>query len=837
MTQPLFANHNDPTPGLGTAIQGTNIGLGIPLLSSKLESLQLPPLLKVGSGVGFGRRPYSTRHRSFTTSLGGYDSSPTPSSSFASTSSESDHGLTRSATHDALLSYFSPSLNEDEGEEKPQKRVYLLSDGLSNPQMGHRRCKSETFKFPLPPSKGSMAPMKGPLKSALRQRVAKGDSPALRAASAGWGRSVGKHLSPQPEEESDEQARQGWSPYSSVAPTPRQGSSSHRTDLLSPTNEEHFASPRGSTSSCSSQTLFSDHSDSDSGAKTDPSFSTDAAKLARLHASFFLFDRSSELPLSLPDLHNDDPKKSLDVVGGSVEEQMAYLCGLGYRYGKKNGRKGRKTSADYVTAQEQHGESGWWSEDEAKKEGMVERKKVGGVHKAVRVISNAASAVSSLASSSILSGLFAAVEVEEDQGEGEGDITNLIRQQDILSSPQFEGLLGREYSYLLDESLHLEESIAPRSVAKAGQNGLMTPPLTTPELGLGSSPMLLESWPSPLRASSTKSFGLALSLPSPRQDRVEGIEGCRPYSTASSLDPFSFTPALSPPSTLANLSSSVSCPVSFCDPFNSTKPTLLEPSANEEGLEGPIKIAIASRKTLQPVSVSVLTRPRPLRSSNSNNSLFSSASSDKLQKPEPIASIIARGRPIPPREAANHKFGSKTTSLSARIAARGAMSKSCSTTTVTTKGRSLDERRAKAAAIAGTGFKVPQRKSSLDVRAQAQLHREAEAEAAVIHPNGICKDELAAEKYHSSASPYLLQRLQSGVEMWASAGTAAKQRRRGGMGVGGMPTSKSLPVLFTARMAAQRAKGETGVSGDKRKRKLVVSVGPDGEVSRVEPPK
>ncbi|CCF52516.1 hypothetical protein NDA11_007546 [Ustilago hordei] len=778
MTQPLFANHNDPTPGLGTAIQGTNIGLGIPLLSSKLESLQLPPLLKVGSGVGFGRRPYSTRHRSFTTSLGGYDSSPTPSSSFASTSSESDHGLTRSATHDALLSYFSPSLNEDEGEEKPQKRVYLLSDGLSNPQMGHRRCKSETFKFPLPPSKGSMAPMKGPLKSALRQR---------------------------PEEESDEQARQGWSPYSSVAPTPRQGSSSHRTDLLSPTNEEHFASPR--------------------------------AKLARLHASFFLFDRSSELPLSLPDLHNDDPKKSLDVVGGSVEEQMAYLCGLGYRYGKKNGRKGRKTSADYVTAQEQHGESGWWSEDEAKKEGMVERKKVGGVHKAVRVISNAASAVSSLASSSILSGLFAAVEVEEDQGEGEGDITNLIRQQDILSSPQFEGLLGREYSYLLDESLHLEESIAPRSVAKAGQNGLMTPPLTTPELGLGSSPMLLESWPSPLRASSTKSFGLALSLPSPRQDRVEGIEGCRPYSTASSLDPFSFTPALSPPSTLANLSSSVSCPVSFCDPFNSTKPTLLEPSANEEGLEGPIKIAIASRKTLQPVSVSVLTRPRPLRSSNSNNSLFSSASSDKLQKPEPIASIIARGRPIPPREAANHKFGSKTTPLSARIAARGAMSKSCSTTTVTTKGRSLDERRAKAAAIAGTGFKVPQRKSSLDVRAQAQLHREAEAEAAVIHPNGICKDELAAEKYHSSASPYLLQRLQSGVEMWASAGTAAKQRRRGGMGVGGMPTSKSLPVLFTARMAAQRAKGETGVSGDKRKRKLVVSVGPDGEVSRVEPPK
>ena len=54
-----------------------------------------------------------------------------------------------------------------------------------------------------------------------------------------------------------------------------------------------------------------------------------------------------------------------------MEEQMAYLCGLGYRYGKKNGRKGRKTSADYVTAQEQHGESGWWSEDEAKKEGMV----------------------------------------------------------------------------------------------------------------------------------------------------------------------------------------------------------------------------------------------------------------------------------------------------------------------------------------------------------------------------------------------------------------------------------------------------------------------------------
>lgn len=866
MTLPQLATQQDPTPGLGIAIQGTNIGLGIPLLSNNLDSLHLPTSSKAESGIGIGlghpnlRWPYSTRHRSFTSSSGGgYDSSPTPSSSSASSSSESDQGMTRSATHDVLLSYLSPTLSDVDGsvgEEKPLKKVYLLSSGLKQPQMGHRRSKSETFKFPLPPTKAGLKKAM-PLKSAMR-KLTKGDSPVLRAASAGWRRSI-KQLSPQLEEEVEEEGRQGWSPYSSVAPTPRQVSNQHGISILSsvsasspPVEPELLrghTSPQGSTSSCSSQTLVSDHSDSDSGAETDPTFSTDAAKLARLHASLFLLDRSSELPLSLPDLHNEDAKKGIEVVGGSVEEQMAYLCGLGYRYGKKGGKKGRKASADYASAREQVGEvGGWWSqeeEEEEKREGRVESHKVG-VHRAVRVVSNCASAVTSSCSSPILSGLMAAevvkeveVEVEEEEEEeGEGDVT--VRQRDILPPAQFEGLLGGEYSYLLDESLSedkTEQATVLRETSLEEESGLMTPPLTTPELGLGSSPLLLEPWPSPLRSSSTsfpKPF--TLSLPSPRQDKVEGIEGCRPYSTSSSLDPFSFSSALSPPAT--SMSTSVSCPVSFLDPFKTTARIQTSPSVIEEDVEEATKIEIASRKTLLPTTVSVLTRPRPLRSTNSNNSLFSSASSDKLQKPEPTASILARGRPIPPREVANHTFGSKTTPLPARSrggGGKGGLSKSFSTTTIPKAG-SLGERRASAAASAGTGVKVPQRKSSLDVRAQAQLHKQAEAEEErVIHPNSVCRDEELIKKYHSSASPYLASQLQpkGAGEMWENAATAAKQRRRGG-GLGGMTASVSLPVLFTARTAAQRAKGE-GVAGGKRK--SVVSVGPDEEGFRMPPPR
>lgn len=217
------------TDGLGIAI-----GLGLPI-TDKLALNDDPQHQKFThfGTLGLGhpnlnhqlRWPYSTRYRSSVIGTQ-YDSSSTlSSSSSASSSSDSEFSLkmrrqSGSATRDVLLSYyFSPTLSDAssaEGEEREggaRDKVYLLSKGLKNPK--YRRSKSETFRYLLPPSKVGGG---GVLKSALRS-TSKGvgaGSPALRGVGAGGWRRALPQLSPAVEEEVE--ARQGWSPYSSVAP-------------------------------------------------------------------------------------------------------------------------------------------------------------------------------------------------------------------------------------------------------------------------------------------------------------------------------------------------------------------------------------------------------------------------------------------------------------------------------------------------------------------------------------------------------------------------------------------------------------------------------------------
>lgn len=650
---------------------GTGIGLGIPLVNSKAADL----------GLGLGsppdshlRWPYKALPRSSSMhAVGAYDSSPTPSSpSSYSSSSDSDIAMPRSAsaTHDVLLSYFSPTLLEV-SEKDGGKKVYYLSTGprlpVAGAGVGGRRCKSETFRFPLPPSKGRV------LKSALRSSKPFKASPSLRTTS--WKMQLA--LSPHFEEEGG--GRQGWSPYSSAYPTPRQTSGQHR-----------FSPP----SSTSSSTLVSDDSDTES---------LDAVKLARLNASLFLLDQSvSELPLSAAE----------EVGGGSVEEKMAYMCGLGYMY--------RKASNEFVRREE----GSWFDKDEYE-EGEVRGRKM------ARVVSNATSGCSS----PILSGALA-FEREEDEGD------ETVRP---THTPRLETELGAEFTYLFDPALwgSVEEE------KKGVRDEQMSPPLTTPELGFESSPMLLDRWPSPVL--------------SRKKGIYEGLEGCRPYPN--------------PPS----LSSSTFCPTSI--------------KVNDEE---EVTIKHASRTTI----TSVLTRPRPLQSSTSSSSLFSLSSHPPIQAPVSATSILSRPRPIPSRAGDSYTFANKPLPL-LRPKLSG-MSKSASTPLDLAKQRGK-----------GGEVKIPQRKSSLDLRTAAGVGEK------VVHPNSVCLDAELQKKFHSSASPYL----NAGGEVWKKAATAARVRRgREEGGEGGMKKSFSLPVLFTAKTAAQR-KGAGREKGG-RGRSSVVSVGP-----------
>ncbi|CDS00438.1 hypothetical protein [Sporisorium scitamineum] len=106
---------------------------------------------------------------------------------------------------------------------------------------------------------------------------------------------------------------------------------------------------------------------------------------------------------------------------------MVYLCGLGYRCRRASGRHARKGSGD-------------------------------------------------------------ADEVEAGEEDAEGDVT--IRPRTFWPEPAaFEDLLGEDFSYLVDQELMIDESEDVQESRKSAavgvtESGLMTPPLTTPELGL-----------------------------------------------------------------------------------------------------------------------------------------------------------------------------------------------------------------------------------------------------------------------------------------------------------------------------------------------------------------
>ena len=208
--------------------------------------------------------------------------------------------------------------------------------------------------------------------------------------------------------------------------------------------------------------------------------------------------------------------------------------------------------------------------------------------------------------------------------------------------------------------------------------------------------------------------------------------------------------------------------------------------------------------------------------------MFSSASSDTLQKPAaPAGSVLSRARPVPPRDGDVQRFAAKSAPKVAgkttKQARRTALPKSQSTTEMVVK--------------------VPQRKSSLDVRAEAELHRRAEEALLVVHPNSVSRDVELERRFYSSASAYLPGPLEDSREgkrgekdMCASAAAAARVRRGRVVEEGSMTKSFSLPVLFTARTPAQRAAGDNGTGRGHGRRKSVVSTGPGDDEGRVEPP-
>lgn len=839
------------TDGLGI---GIGIGLGVPLLTSVDPDNAKPKLSNAVLGYGHPhlnqqlRWPYSTRYRSSTHMRLGcaYDSSPTPSSSSSESDSSVDaHKTPASATHDVLLSYFSPALS-DASQPETLDKVYLLSSGLKNPQT--RRSKSETFRFPLPPGKpGSIKAQPVLLKSAMRSTskdytLAK---PSRAVQSVEGHDRFGTHLSPALQETS--QARQGWSPYSSVAPTPRQVSASQRfgldssldvtdspnsqrmtyTQSLDRSDSAAYACDAWS-GSCSSQTLVSD-SETDSGAETDPGFSSDAAKLARLHASLLLLDGAvTELPLSLGETGARMGSDERVQLAGSVEEKMAYLCGLGYRYrSAKRDRHARNASGEFASAKVQHAEiGGWWSDDPDNPEhhgvvGVDEREKmrqgnvqshaptVVGTHKAVRVVSACASAVTSGDSSPILGGTLAAT-VHIEQAVDDGDVT---MRANLLPEPAaFESLLDDDFSYLVDDRLIDSHDWHEHAAAKwvSAESALMTPPLTTPELGLhGASPALLDAWPSPLCAIKTDATASAAW---PR-GALQAIDGCRPYSTSSSVDAFEFSAALSRRGTQPTmlLTSSSSCPLSITTPTHSksTHDSQRHQSDTEQALE----IAQVGRTTTWPCSV--LTRPRPLACSHSSTSLFSSASSDRLQKPPGSESVLARPRPLALRSADHCSFGSKPDLVAPRKAV-------VSKIEAAQAAQKLSMPRSASTSTVATQIKVPQRKSSLNMRAQAQLPRlgDQTEEHEPSHPPSRVRWHHDAQ-YHSSAESYVMSGpfsapiaqhgyrapiSQAASQVCTSAANSARIRRR--RLHESIPQSHSLPVLFTARTPAQRARAE-----------------------------
>ncbi|EPQ31128.1 uncharacterized protein PFL1_01317 [Pseudozyma flocculosa PF-1] len=405
----------------------------------------------------------------------------------------------------------------------------------------------------------------------------------------------------------------------------------------------------------------------DDGAGSDSSESeaesdADAQKLARLHASFHLLDNDGELLLSSG---RQEPSASLDhVLGLSVEEQMAFLCGMGYRYRKPTASlvpslTDNEDASDYDGERAEVGSS--WSSSHDSDETRVEHSPIQlaeqqgrrqpsirfGAEVDRRLASNATSA----RSSPILSGALSAdrldaepldkvgslnlggddsmpttpADVASPLGPNEIDVTRLcarplafntpsprfdrtdkeaavtLKDEDMAGTP----LIMREFSYLVDDSLQWSSNstaTTPREEKAAHLcDSPFDAPLTTPELELDGCILdPMEALPSPLPVGARPLVGDHEATPASQSGQMER-------------------------SPLPTLTRSITCPTGF-EQEGSTRfemvPQFHRPFSGQLTL--PPKVP---RPTVRPtddglapgrpglptsMSTSVLSRPRPL---------------------------------------------------------------------------------------------------------------------------------------------------------------------------------------------------------------------------------
>ncbi|PWN51622.1 hypothetical protein IE53DRAFT_367902 [Violaceomyces palustris] len=321
-------------------------------------------------------------------------------------------------------------------------------------------------------------------------------------------------------------------------------------------------SPGESSSSASSEACDTDADE----------FDVDAQKLARLHASLQLLDQGAEIPLSFQEEEKDYT---------TVAEQMAYLCGLGYRYSKRSisGTVMRNVTPSELATSEYDGEaaeigSSWSSAQNSSRlesiEGFVDEK---GLPMArLRSFSPSTVAVSngtSCRSSPILSGSLAAVtspslsdsspipDVPSPLGPNEIDIYSLCaRPLEAMSPPLTNSAHDgstesheserdhhhhhlAEFSYLVDDSI-FDIVTPPSETSDLPTTNPFSPALNTPELGLLKTPAPMDCFPSPSALSGFKPFGNGEAI---RQQQVAASSSLSPLSRFEALTSSNSCPA------------------------------------------------------------------------------------------------------------------------------------------------------------------------------------------------------------------------------------------------------------------------------------------------------
>ncbi|KAN0065716.1 hypothetical protein ACQY0O_000846 [Thecaphora frezii] len=428
-------------------------------------------------------------------------------------------------------------------------------------------------------------------------------------------------------------------------------------------------------------------SESEAEEESDGDAGTDAQKLARLHASFHLLDRVTELTLSSA---VEERSTSFDhVLDASVEEQMAFLCGLGYRCHRPSvslvsSLSDHEVESDYDGESAEVGSS--WSSSHDFEETRVEHSPTWRLQQQQhqqrrlptarlscriqgRLVSNATSSRSSPILSGELSAMAAAGPVDDSDchsldsdtsmpatpkdaysplGPNQIDVRGLYavplafqtpsprfacpgkafadEADDVDDGARASPLMMREFSYLVDDSL-VWESHSPATTPKEEHIAAgCESPFDAP---LTTPELALEGLPQPIE-----------QLPTPTD------EGSKPLLGAPS------PPRTAERSPQPTLSRSHTCPTGLEQEGSTTFEMVPQfyrsfatgPSAYT--LTRPSPVGIEVRPALpSSASTSVLSRPRPL-GRRTASSFF--AASD-VQVVEMRLSKVARGRRRQPR--------------------------------------------------------------------------------------------------------------------------------------------------------------------------------------------